>query len=87
MKRDLTIMWVTLVASAVVCLSIVIPVIKAFEEYIRSSEELLWMLEETDEYHGINWGDTVCETDVQCDYCDAREALDLSYLEHYSKVK
>ena len=87
MKRDLTIMWGTLVASAVVCLSIVIPVIKAFEEYVRTSEELLWMLEETCESFDCPWGDTVCETDVWCDYCDAREALGLDYLEHYSKVK
>lgn len=77
----------TVVATAAVFTAIMYPKIKKYEEYIRSSEELLWMLEETDEYHGINWGDTVCETDVWCDYCDAREALGLSYLEHYSKVK
>jgi hypothetical protein len=57
------------------------------EEYIKVTDELLWMLEETDEYHGIDWGDTVCESDVWCDFCDAREALGLNYLEHYSKVK
>jgi hypothetical protein len=58
-----------------------------YENYIKTSEELLWEIEEMCEYHNIDWGDTVCESDVWCDFCDAREALGLDYLEHYSKVK
>lgn len=57
----------------------------AYEEYVRTSEELLWMLEETCELNGTPWGDTVCETDQWSDYCEAREALGLGYLEHYSE--
>lgn len=56
-----------------------------YDEYIRTSEELLWMLEETCELNGTPWGDTVCETDQWSDYCEAREALGLRYLEHYSE--
>jgi hypothetical protein len=56
-----------------------------YEEYIRTSEELLWMLEETCELNDTPWGDTICETDVWVDYCEARESLGLEYFEHYSK--
>ena len=56
-----------------------------YEDYIRTSEELLWMLEETCEQNGLPWGDTICETDVWEDYCEAREALGLEYFKHYSK--
>lgn len=56
-----------------------------YEEYIRTSEELLWTLEEMCEQHDIPWGDTICETDVWEDYCEARESLGLEYFEHYSK--
>lgn len=56
-----------------------------YEDYIRTSEELLWKLEKMCESHGIPWGDTICETDQWSDYCEAREALGLGYLEHYSK--
>lgn len=82
MKRDLTIMWVTLVASAVVCLSIVIPVIRAYEKYVRASEELLHEVETLCVNHDIDWGDTICEGDAWCDYIDARINLDLGYFEH-----
>lgn len=56
-----------------------------YEDYIRTSEELLWMLEETCEQSGLPWGDTICETDVWEDYCEARENLGLNYFKHYSK--
>lgn len=56
-----------------------------YKNYIKASEELLWELEELCEYHNIDWGDTVCEGDNWSNYCEAREALGLEYLEHYSK--
>jgi hypothetical protein len=56
-----------------------------YEEYIRTSEELLWEIEEMCEYHGCPWGDTVCEGNTWEEYCEARKALGLKYLEHYSK--
>jgi hypothetical protein len=56
-----------------------------YEDYIRTSEELLWELEEMCEYHNIDWGDTVCEGDAWSNYCEARKALGLRYLKHYSK--
>lgn len=56
-----------------------------YEEYIKTSEELLWELEEMCEYHGLDWGDTVCEGNTWEEYCEARKALGLGYLEHYSK--
>lgn len=56
-----------------------------YEDYIRTSEELLWELEEMCEQHDIPWGDTICETDMWEDYCDARKQLGLDYFKHYSK--
>lgn len=56
-----------------------------YENYIRTSEELLWSLEEMCELNDIPWGDTVCETDAWSNYCDARKNLGLGYLVHYSK--
>jgi hypothetical protein len=56
-----------------------------YEEYIRTSEELLMEIEEMCDYHDIPWGDTVCEGNTWEEYCEAREALSLGYLEHYSK--
>lgn len=56
-----------------------------YDDYIRTSEELLWMVEEMCEQNDIPWGDTVCETDQWSDYCEVRNALGLGYLEHYSK--
>ena len=56
-----------------------------YENYIRTSEKLLWELEEMCEYHNIDWGDTICEGDTWFNYCEARKALGLRYLEHYSK--
>ena len=55
-----------------------------YEDYIRTSEELLWELEEMCEQHDIPWGDTVCETDMWEDYCEARKNLGLDYFKHYS---
>ena len=57
----------------------------AYQMYIKTSEELLLTLEEMCEQNDIPWGDTVCETDVWEEYCEAREALGLEYLEHFSK--
>jgi hypothetical protein len=65
--------------------STTVAVQKAYEEYVRTSEELLMALEEMCEQNDLPWGDTICETDVWEDYCEAREALGLVYLEHYSK--
>lgn len=56
-----------------------------YHNYIKASEELLWTLEETCEQNDLPWGDTICETDQWTDYCEAREALGLKCLEHYSK--
>ena len=56
-----------------------------YEDYIRTSEELLWELEEMCEYHGLDWGDTVCEGDAWSNYCEARRNLGLDYFKHYSK--
>lgn len=56
-----------------------------YEDYIRTSEELLWTLEEMCEQNDLPWGDTICETDVWEDYCEARKNLGLNYFKHYSK--
>lgn len=56
-----------------------------YDDYIRTSEGLLWMIEEMCEQNDLPWGDTVCETDQWSDYCEARDALGLGYLKHYSK--
>lgn len=56
-----------------------------YEDYIRTSEELLWELEEMCEQHDIPWGDTVCEGDNWSDYCEARKSLGLNYFKHYSE--
>jgi hypothetical protein len=53
-----------------------------YEEYIRTSEELLMEIEEMCDYHDIPWGDTVCEGNTWEEYCEAREALGLRYLEY-----
>lgn len=65
--------------------STTVAVQKAYEEYVRTSEELLMALEEMCEQNNLPWGDTICETDQWSDYCEAREVLGLEYLEHYSK--
>lgn len=62
-----------------------IAVEKSYEEYVRTSEELLMEIEEMCDYHDIPWGDTVCEGNAWEEYCEARETLGLGYLEHYSK--
>lgn len=77
-----------LIIAAIAIVSIIganIYVKSLYEDYIRTSEELLWELEEMCESHDIPWGDTICETDVWEDYCEAREALSPGYLDHYSK--
>ena len=84
MKYGITIVAVV-VATAVTGYFTTIAVEKAYEEYIRTSEELLWTLEEMCEQNDLPWGDTICETDQWSDYCEAREALGLGYLKHYSK--
>lgn len=57
----------------------------AYQMYIKASEELLLTLEEMCEQNDIPWGDTICETDVWEDYCEARENLGLDYLRDYSE--
>lgn len=54
-----------------------------YEDYIRTSEKLLMEIEEMCDYHDIPWGDTVCEGNTWEEYCEAREALGLGYLENY----
>ena len=44
--------------------STTVAVQKAYEEYVRTSEELLMALEEMCEQNDLHWGDTICETDV-----------------------
>lgn len=76
-----------LIITAIVVVGIIsanIYVKSLYENYIRTSEELLWELEEMCESHDIDWGDTVCEGDVWENYIDARKALGLGYFEHYS---
>ena len=68
---------IVFLAFAIIC--------KMYNAYIKTSEELLWTLEEMCEQNDLPWGDTVCETDAWSDYCDAREALDLGYLPHYTE--
>lgn len=70
--------------TVIVAMSCVTPV-ALYQRYIRTSEELLWTLEEMCEQNDLPWGDTICETDVWEDYCEAREDLGLKYFEHYSK--
>lgn len=72
-----------IIITVIVAMSCTAPVI-LYKNYIKASEELLWMIEEMCEQNDLPWGDTVCETDVWEDYCDAREALGIGYLKHYS---
>lgn len=77
-----------LIVAAIVAVGIVgcnIYVKSLYDEYIRTSEELLLTLEEMCEQNDLPWGDTICETDQWSDYCEARKALGLKYFEHYSK--
>lgn len=77
-----------LIIAAIAVVSIIgasIYVKSLYEDYIRTSEELLWKLEEMCESHDIPWGDTICETDVWEEYCEARKNLGLDYLRHYSE--
>ena len=46
-----------------------------YENYIKTSEELLWTLEEMCEQNDLPWED----------YCEARKNLGLNYFKHYSK--
>lgn len=58
---------------------------KKYEYYIHTSEELLWEIEEMNEYHNIDWGDTVCEGINWDEYCNARESLGLDYLVYWGE--
>lgn len=60
---------------------------KNYKEYVRTSEELLWELEEICEQHDIPWGDTICEGCIWEDYNSARVNLGLGELEYYGNVK
>lgn len=60
---------------------------KYYKEYVRTSEELLWELEEICEQHGIHWGDTICEGYAWEEYTDARINIGLEKLEYYGDVK
>ena len=60
---------------------------KAYQEYVKTSEELLWELEEICEQHDIPWGDTICEGCIWEEYTDARNNLGLGELRYYGDVK
>lgn len=60
---------------------------KAYQEYVRTSEELLWELERMCEQNGLPWGDTICEGCIWEDYNSARVNLGLGELEYYGNVK
>lgn len=60
---------------------------KFYKEYVRTSEELLWELEEICEQHDIHWGDTICEGCTWEEYTEARSNLGLGELEYYGNVK
>lgn len=62
-------------------------VAKKYQEYIRTSEELLMDLEEICEINDIPWGDTICEGDSWSDYTDARINLGLGELPYYEDIK
>lgn len=82
MKKYLFVVLVTIVCTLAISS---VPVTALYKNYIKTSEELLWNLEEMCELNNIPWGDTICETDAWANYCEAREALGLGYLEHRSK--
>lgn len=73
-----------IIVTVIVAMSCTAPVI-LYKNYIKASEELLWMIEEICEQNDLPWGDTVCETDVWVDYCEARKNLGLDYFKHYSE--
>lgn len=56
-----------------------------FVEYIKATDELLWELEEMCEYHGIHWGDTVCEGENWSNFCETRSIVGLETLVHWSE--
>ena len=82
MKKYLFVVLTTIVCTLAISS---VPVTTLYKNYIKTSEELLWNLEEMCELNDIPWGDTICETDAWADYCESREALGLGYLEHHSK--
>lgn len=85
MKTAITII-ITAIASSCATYYAVLEELKdKYNNYISSSEELLWEIEEMCNYHNICWGDTVCEGNNWDDYCDARESLGLDFLVHWSK--
>lgn len=58
---------------------------KAYEEYLKATDELLWEIEEMCEYHGINWGDTICEGNNWDSFCEVRSLIGLEPLVHWSE--
>lgn len=56
-----------------------------FVEYIKATDELLWEIEEMCEYHGIDWGDTVCEGNNWDNFCETRSLVGLEPLVHWSE--
>lgn len=82
MKKYLFVVVITIVCTLLIS---AVSATILYGNYIRTSEELLWNLEEMCELNDIPWGDTVCETDAWSNYCDAREDLGLGYLVHHSE--
>lgn len=73
---------IIILVALIVAMSCSYPVAKYYR-YIKASEELLWRLEEINEYHGIHWGDTVCSEDVWVEYNEARASLGMSRFPYY----
>lgn len=70
-----------IVASSIATMAVVNYRIQKYDEYVRTSEELLHELETLCVNHDICWDDTVCEGDTWCDYIDARMDLGIGYFE------
>lgn len=47
--------------------------IRSAFKYYTATEKLLRELEQMDNYHDIEWGDTICESDYWSDYQEAKE--------------
>lgn len=71
MKYLLTILILGLITTSVCC----IITTELYRNYVDVTEELLKEVEEMCEYHDLEWGDTICETDLWEDYTDACKAI------------
>lgn len=60
---------------------------ESYEEYISTSEKLLWEIEEFNEDNELYWGDTICEGDNWANFNDCRRSLGIGTLPYYKDVK